>query len=41
MFGHAAGEQVELKAGDRVARIGATVDLEDRADHVAATGEGL
>ena len=41
VFGHAARQQVELQAGDRMARVGAAVDLEHRADHVAAAGEGL
>jgi hypothetical protein len=41
MFGHTAGEKVELQAGDGVAGVGAAVDLEDGADHIATSREGL
>ena len=41
MFGDAAREQVEFQAGDCVTGVGAAVDLEDRADHVATSREGL
>ena len=41
VFGDTAGEQVELEAGDGVAGVRAAVDLEDRADHVAAAAEQL
>ena len=41
MFGHAAGKEVELQSGDRVAGVRATVDLEDRADDIPSSREVL